>query len=246
MARYRGTTTQRGLGQDHAADKKRLLAQHQDGDPCWRCGQPMYKWQSLDRDHVVDRALGGTMGPAVLAHAACNRGAGAKLGNQLQPRAIMAAGRDTICRTCGKPYHYAARLCEICMVHYHPSRRDQRSCSRACGVELRKRIYGPSGSSRAAKPPPPPKVRVPAEPYAPRSSVAYYTCRYCGKLGVTTARGMPREVCPADACQLARRAANNLRVRQGLTAGEADAQVIAVMTAGVMDGYGKWQSARRW
>lgn len=158
MARYRGTTAQRGLGTDHASDKKRLLARHRDGAPCWRCGQPMYKWQALDRDHVVDRALGGAQGPAVLAHAACNRSAGARLGNQMQPR-TMAAGRDTVCAVCGKPYHYAARACEICGVHYHPNRGDQRTCSRAHGVELRRRIYGPSGSRRVAKPKPPRKPR---------------------------------------------------------------------------------------
>jgi hypothetical protein len=42
----------------------------------------MYQWQALDRDHVTPRALGGTDGPAVLAHARCNRSAGARLGNR--------------------------------------------------------------------------------------------------------------------------------------------------------------------
>jgi len=107
MARYRGTTAQRGLGAPHVADGKRLKAVHRDGDLCWRCGKPMFKWQALERDHVIDRALGGADGPAVLAHMACNRAAGARLGNQLQPRVIMAAGHDVICGTCGKPYHYA-------------------------------------------------------------------------------------------------------------------------------------------
>jgi hypothetical protein len=157
MARYRGTTAQRGLGAPHVADKKRLKALLRDGDPCWRCGQPMYKWQALERDHVVDRALGGAQGPAVLAHQSCNRSAGAKLGNQLQPRAILAAGRDTICAACGKPYHYAARLCEVCGVHYHPSGRTVRTCSRACGVVLRRRIYGTTG--RRPQPPKPPEPK---------------------------------------------------------------------------------------
>ena len=145
MARYRGTTEQRGLGTVHRTDKDRLKTLLRGGEPCWRCGQPMYKWQELDRDHIVDRALGGTQGPAVLAHASCNRSAGATLGNQLQPRTITAAGRDTICRSCGKPYHYAAKLCEVCGEHYHPNGGEQRTCSRKCGVELRRRIYGPAG-----------------------------------------------------------------------------------------------------
>jgi 5-methylcytosine-specific restriction endonuclease McrA len=84
MARWKGTTTQRGLGQPHVKDKARLLARHCDGDLCWRCGQPMYTWQALDRDHVVDRAHGGTDGPAVLAHAHCNRSAGARMGNRMR------------------------------------------------------------------------------------------------------------------------------------------------------------------
>jgi len=82
--RHRGTTTERGLGHKHVTDRRRLLAQHRDGDLCWRCGQPMYKWQALERDHIVDRARGGADGPAVLAHAHCNRSAGARLGNQMR------------------------------------------------------------------------------------------------------------------------------------------------------------------
>jgi 5-methylcytosine-specific restriction endonuclease McrA len=81
--RHRGTTTQR-LGRDHAPDRRRLMAAHRDGDLCWRCGQPMYKWQALERDHITPRTLGGTDGPAVLAHAHCNRSAGAILGNQMR------------------------------------------------------------------------------------------------------------------------------------------------------------------
>ena len=138
MARYRGSTAERGLGGDHVADKKRLLALHRDGAPCWRCGQPMYKSQGLERDHMVDRALGGTNGPAVLAHQACNRAAGARLGNQMQPRVILAAGHDVICAACGKPYHYAPRACEICGVHYHPSGKTVRTCGRVCGGVLRR------------------------------------------------------------------------------------------------------------
>lgn len=230
MARYRGTTAQRGLGADHQADKKRLLARHRDGDPCWRCGGPMYKWQALDRDHVVDRALGGATGPAVLAHASCNRSAGARLSNQIRPQgttAGTAAGRDTICRTCGKRYWYSARPCEICGAHYHPHYSGQRSCSRACGVVISRRNRMAKGwRPKTQQPKPPRPVR---EPYAPRSSVAYYTCRYCGKLGVTRTTGTRREVCPARACQLARLAANNLRLRGGLTQEDADAQMTAVV-----------------
>lgn len=228
MARYRGTTAERGLGALHVADKKRLMALHRDGDPCWRCGKPMYKSQGLERDHMVDRARGGTDGPAVLAHMACNRAAGARLGNQLQPRVIMAAGHDVRCGTCGKPYHYAARACEVCGVHYHPSGKTVRTCSRTCGVVLRRRKYGYAGKS-APRPKPAPKPRRVPEPYAPRSGVRYYTCCYCGELGVSPAKGEPRRVCPARRCQLARLTANNLRTRNGVPRGDADAQVAAVV-----------------
>jgi hypothetical protein len=181
----------------------------------------MYKSQPLDRDHVIDRALGGAQGPAVLAHRWCNRSAGARLGNQIYPRTMAAGGRDTICTACGKVYSRAPRACEICGAHYHPNHGGQRSCSRACGVVLMQRNRMARGwVPKAQRPKPPP--RVPAEPYAPRSSVAYYTCRYCGKLGVTTTRGQVREVCPARPCQLARLQANNLRARNGVTREDAD------------------------
>jgi 5-methylcytosine-specific restriction endonuclease McrA len=87
MARWQGKTTERGLGWAHVKDGKRLRAAMRDGDPCWRCGQPMYKWQKLDRDHVTARALGGVDGPAVLAHAHCNRAAGARMGNRMRGQA---------------------------------------------------------------------------------------------------------------------------------------------------------------
>jgi 5-methylcytosine-specific restriction endonuclease McrA len=239
MARYRGTTTERGLGAPHVADKKRLMAIHRDGEPCWRCGKPMYKSQGLERDHVIDRARGGTMGPAVLAHASCNHAAGARLGNQLNPRVIMAAGHDVRCAACGKPYHYAARACEICGVHYHPSHGGQRSCSRACGVLLARRNRMAKGwIPKAQRPKPPQKPRRPGpvasgerEPKSgwPAAAVAYYTCRYCGELRAAHGTAIYREVCSARACQLARLGANNLRLRNGVTREDADAQMAYVV-----------------
>ncbi len=251
MARYRGTTAQRGLGGDHQADKKRLKALHRDGDPCWRCGQPMYKWQDLDRDHIVDRALGGANGPAVLAHASCNRSAGARLSNQIRPQGTAAgttAGRDTICRTCGKRYWYSARPCEICGAHYHPHYSEQRSCSRACGVVIARRNKMAKGWVPKAQRPKPPRRLGPVasgerEPKNgwPVTVITYYTCRYCGELGAANAsRRQQREVCPARECQLARIAANNLRLRNGLSKEDADAQMAAVV------GYRDWRQARQW
>ena len=250
MARWYGSTAERGLGADHAADKKRLLALHRDGDPCWRCGQPMYKSQDLHRGHIIDRALGGANGPAALEHAACNLSAGARLGNQLQPRHIAAAGgRNVTCKTCGQPYHYAARTCEICGRHYHPSRQVQYTCSRPCGAEYRRRTHGWAGPA----PPRPKPPRLEREPKRwPSSQIYTYTCRYCGKVAVEKAtRGQRREVCPDRLCQLARLRANNLRTRNGLTKEEADAQMAAIVTTGsappiALGANGRWRSSRRW
>jgi hypothetical protein len=105
--------------------------------------------------HTPDRS--GWTGPE---HERCGAADGARRGNQMRPRAILAAGgRDIICGACGKPYHYAARSCEICGVHYHPSGKAVRTCSRAHGVELRRRLYGHAGKS-LPKPKPPPQPHV--------------------------------------------------------------------------------------
>lgn len=81
--RWRGTTKERGLGGTWQRKRKTALALLRDGDPCWRCGHPMYKWQCLDLDHVTPRSQGGADGPAVLAHASCNRRAGQRLTTQI-------------------------------------------------------------------------------------------------------------------------------------------------------------------
>jgi 5-methylcytosine-specific restriction endonuclease McrA len=85
MARWQGTTTQRGLGYTHQQDKKRAHAALQDGDPCSQCGGPMDHGQELELDHLTPRVLGGIGGPTALAHKHCNRAAGARLRNKLRP-----------------------------------------------------------------------------------------------------------------------------------------------------------------
>jgi hypothetical protein len=190
MARTRGTTKQRGLSGPHQSDKKRLKAALRPGDTCWRCGKPMTPDQELDRDHIVDRALGGTNGPAVLAHAHCNRSAGATLGNQMrgQRRRIVKAATSSqqpfrtsrqwlasTCRTCGKPADgRAARNCEICGAHYHPNSAEQRTCGRACGVTLRRTVT---------------LTLVKCERW-PSSKIYIRPCEHCGTLftGRTNAR----------------------------------------------------------
>lgn len=71
--RVRGTTTERGYGSGHQQARARALAGMQDGQPCTRCGAPMWRAQAkhLDLDHDDRRT--GYLG---LAHRRCNRSAG--------------------------------------------------------------------------------------------------------------------------------------------------------------------------
>lgn len=66
------STRTRGKTNDgpHKTLRKRLIADlaRRPGQPCARCGQPMYVSQLLDLDHTDDRA--GYLG---LSHRACNR-----------------------------------------------------------------------------------------------------------------------------------------------------------------------------
>lgn len=96
----RGTTTQRGYGAPHQRARRQLKAAMRDGDPCCRCGLPMYRWQlelgrndmrGIDADHHAQaRALGGPL-PDALAHRRCNRRAGAVLGNHLRRARALPA-----------------------------------------------------------------------------------------------------------------------------------------------------------
>jgi hypothetical protein len=76
----RPTTAQRGYGYRHEQVRRALLARWQPGDPCARCGQPMwYRWMldrygrrvsAIDLGHNDDRT-----GWTGLEHRRCNRGA---------------------------------------------------------------------------------------------------------------------------------------------------------------------------
>lgn len=82
-------------GWDHQKATRELKKAMQDGDPCCRCGQPMYRFQlafdrhdprGIEADHFsLDRVLGGAL-PDALAHRRCNRRAGALLRNRLHGR----------------------------------------------------------------------------------------------------------------------------------------------------------------
>jgi hypothetical protein len=91
-------------------------------------------WGPADRIHLGHTA--DRTGYTGLEHSDCNTAEGARRGNQARQFKPAAAGSDVICRTCRQPYHYAARSCEMCGAHYHPSYGEQRTCGRACGLAL--------------------------------------------------------------------------------------------------------------
>lgn len=77
-------TTLAGYGANHQRARATAAQRHQPSDPCTRCGRPlgpMGPW--LHYDHTDDRS-----GYKGFAHAACNRRAGARVGNQRQRRTI--------------------------------------------------------------------------------------------------------------------------------------------------------------
>lgn len=76
-------TNSRGLGWVHQKRRARLLPQAW-GKPCPKCGKPMLQGQQLDLDHDLPRVLGGKAGEGQMAHAYCNRSAGARLGAALR------------------------------------------------------------------------------------------------------------------------------------------------------------------
>ncbi|AYA26723.1 hypothetical protein C6369_021295 [Rhodococcus rhodochrous] len=66
------------LGRKHKANRARMLAKLQPGEPCWWCGEGMYKEPesnpdglALAADHEVARVNGGVKASRLL-HGACN------------------------------------------------------------------------------------------------------------------------------------------------------------------------------
>jgi hypothetical protein len=258
MGRWNGKTTDRGYGGTHPTLRKQRVAAHQPGDPCAMGGEPL--WQPVELlDVPHDHVNGGYLpGLACREH---NRGEGATRGNLERGFRPASAGGDVRCQACGQSYHYAARNCEMCGIHYHPSYGQQRTCSRVCGIELRRQA-GNLGNPGPRKQRPTCKTcgrpcsslrQMYCSPACqsddrqwPSSRVQHYICRYCGTPGVVKGTAQPREVCPARECQLGRRMANNLRVRHGFTKEEADAQIRAIIQTGHPPAYDQWRQARRW
>lgn len=91
MARWQGTTTERGYGAAHKAERARRLALYRPGQPCAHGGEPLnYPVQVaaryLDLPHTADRT-GYLPGLSCRRH---NRADGARRGNRKRRQARMA------------------------------------------------------------------------------------------------------------------------------------------------------------
>lgn len=88
MARWQGTSTERGYGHEHQKERARRLAQYRPGDICAHGGEPLnYPVQVaaryLDLPHNADRT-GYLPGLSCRRH---NRADGARRGNRLRGHA---------------------------------------------------------------------------------------------------------------------------------------------------------------
>lgn len=193
MGRWQGTTTQRGYGRAHQLERERRLTRWHPGDPCARCGQPM--WGPADRihlGHTEDRT-----GYTGLEHSDCNTREGARRGNQNRGFKPAAAGSNVRCKTCGQPYSRAARACEMCGTHYHPSYGEQRTCGRKCGSELQRRNkaapgWEPWAPPAWSNPQPAPRWVTSREWLTP----VFRTCGHCGEWFI--ARAVDQRACSTD------------------------------------------------
>lgn len=206
MARWTGTTPERGYGYDHQKLRNRWKPQVATGqvachamvclevrDGRSRLIAPGAPWHL---GHTPDRT--GWTGPE---HERCGAADGARRGNQQQPRTILA-GHDVICAACGKPYHYAARSCEVCGVHYHPSGKTVLTCSRTCGIEMRRRRYG--GKMSSVKPGRRRSCDCTGQQHTCYTRISYRNCVTCGAPFVVRAG---RQLACSDECRTQHRTA---------------------------------------
>jgi hypothetical protein len=86
MARWQGSSTERGYGPPHRAERERRLALYRPGDICAHGGEPLPWWslqfarRYLDLPHNADRT-GYLPGLSCRRH---NRGEGAARGNRMR------------------------------------------------------------------------------------------------------------------------------------------------------------------
>jgi hypothetical protein len=190
----------------------------------WRCQIPGCKRRPIRRDvkyphprsksidHIVPLSLGGddTAANKRAAHLGCNTARSANMADEQM--ALFGSLREPPLATVTTGER-AVML-----------QRRKRSC--ACGeVPLKGRKFCQGClEQRQAEAEDRRALRL-------TSPVHYYTCRYCGELKACKRTVQLREVCPARPCQLARLAANNLRVRNGWTKDDADAHMAEVVAS---------------
>lgn len=190
----------------------------------WRCGicrrriGKGYKYphpRSRSVDHIVPLSLGGddTAVNKRAAHLGCNIRRGNEMGAEQLGLFGVIREPPLATLTVGERTTLLQRKRRLCACGAKPSGGKSRckSCwdkQQADAVLLREER---------------------AQGWGKTCRIYLFECRYCRRWNV--ARRAAREVCTSRACQLARLMANNLRVRNGLTAEEADAQMAAVVTS---------------
>jgi hypothetical protein len=117
----RPSTAERGYNKAHRRERELWASIVESGKAsCARCAQPIDPGSVWDLGHTEDRTTWS--GPE---HARCNRSTAARHGNERRTFDTDIRARD--------------RTCPLCGDSYRASYRDQRTCSRACGAELRRR-----------------------------------------------------------------------------------------------------------
>lgn len=90
--RAQASASARGYGYAHQKLRAALLAQWQPGDPCTRCGRPMWgPPRSIHLGHADDK-----QSYRGLEHAACNTADGARRGNAARVKAAVPHGMALI------------------------------------------------------------------------------------------------------------------------------------------------------
>jgi hypothetical protein len=124
-----GSTEARGYGRQHQKLRALWAPLVSLGQvDCARCGEPLDPAQPWDLGHQDGTDKRRYSGPE---HMECNRAAGALVRNGNRVR-----------RSSG-PHRPSRRNCEICGTPYRAGYREQRTCGRACGVELQRRNRPP-------------------------------------------------------------------------------------------------------
>lgn len=113
----RPSATARGYGTEHQRRRRELLPQFI-GTPCAVCGEELRADQSLDLDHSVPLRVDPHSVADRVLHRACNA-------------AWNRSGPPT-------GFDYSPRPCEVCGTEFKPKLTTQVSCSRACGVVVRR------------------------------------------------------------------------------------------------------------